>query len=130
MIINEHFTFIPFPCSVPEQTNGVDCGVFVCRYAYALYQTRLSPITYVYLHLEEPPMKTEITQSFFFNFDDLQVTLLRTELGVVLENLARVYKRVHRKVVAKPKEAEETTNCDLKEDTKEEEVTQSESTVL
>jgi hypothetical protein len=37
---------------------------------------------------------------------------------------------VHRKVVPKPKEAEETTNSDFKKEAKEEEVTQSESTVL
>ncbi len=88
MITNEYFTIFPFLCSVPQQTYGIDCEVFVCRYAYALYQTRLTPITYVDLHLEKPPLKTAITQSYFFNFDDLQVTLLRTELRVLLDRLA------------------------------------------
>jgi hypothetical protein len=104
--------------------------VFVCRYVYALYQARFTPITYVDLHLEKPPLKTAITQSTFFDFDDVEVTLLRTELGVLIDNLARVYNRVQRTVAVKPKKAEETTNSDLKEETREEEVIQSESTVL
>jgi hypothetical protein len=64
--------------------------MFVCGYAYALYQTRFTPITYVDLHLEKPPLKTAITQSVFFNCDDLKVTLLRTERRVLADNLARV----------------------------------------
>jgi hypothetical protein len=56
--------------------------------------------------LEKPPLKTAITKSIFFNIDDLKVTLLRTELGVLVDNLAKVYNRVYRKVAAKPKEAE------------------------
>ncbi len=104
--------------------------MFVCRYVYALYQARFTPITYVDLHLEKPPLKTAITQSTFFDFDDVEVTLLRTELGVLIDNLARVYNRVQRTVAVKPKKAEETTNSDLKEETREEEVIQSESTVL
>jgi Ulp1 family protease len=104
MITDDEFTYFPPAYSVPKQTNGYDCGVFVCRYAYALYQARFTPITYVDLHLEKPPLKTAITQSNFFNFDDLEVTLLRTEVGVL--------------------------NSDLKEDRKEEEKIQSESTML
>ena len=103
-----------------------DCGLFVCRYAYALYQARFNPITYVDLHLEKPPLKTAITQSTFFNFDDLEVTLLRAEVGVLIDNLAKVYSRVERKLAAKPKEAEENINSDLKEDRIEEEKIQSE----
>ncbi len=55
--------------------------------------------------------------------------MLRTELGVLVDNLARVFNRVHRKAAAKPKEAEETTNSDFKKESKEEEVIQR-STVL
>ena len=130
MITDYQFSYFPHVCTVPKQTNGYDCGVFVCRYAYALYQARFTPITYVDLHLEKPPLKTAITQSTFFNFDDLEVTLLRTEVGVLIDNLAKVYSRVERKLAAKPKEAEENINSDLKEDRIEEEKIQSESTVL
>jgi Ulp1 family protease len=65
MITDDEFTYFSHACSVPKQTNGYDCGVFICRYAYALYQARFTPITYVDLHLEKPPLKTAITQSTF-----------------------------------------------------------------
>ncbi len=93
-----HFIISPYP--VPQQTNGFDCGLFVCRYAHALYQNRFTPITFVDLHLEKPPLKTAIMESNFFKFDDLQVTLLRTVLGVLIDNLTRVYYVVNRKVAA------------------------------
>ncbi len=66
--------------SVPKQLNGFDCGVYVCRYAYGLYQNRFGPITFVDLHLEKPPLKTAITESNFFKFDDLEVNFLRLEM--------------------------------------------------
>jgi Ulp1 family protease len=44
MITNDYFTFFSHACSVPKQTNGYDCGVFVCRYVYALYQTQFTPL--------------------------------------------------------------------------------------
>jgi hypothetical protein len=60
--------------------------------------------------MEKTPLKTALPESNFFTFDDVQVTLLRTELGVLLDNSTRVYNVVNRKVTAEPKEAEETTN--------------------
>ncbi len=61
------FNFFSFPCAVTQQTNGFDCSVFVCIYGYALYQNRLTPVTFVDLHMEKPPLKTSISGSTFFS---------------------------------------------------------------
>jgi hypothetical protein len=58
---------IQFPYTVPQQTNAVDCGVFVCRYVTALYQNYFTPIIFVDLHLEKPPLKTTISESFLLS---------------------------------------------------------------
>ena len=89
---------------------------------YALYQNRSTPITFIDLDLEKLPLKTAISQSNFFKFDDVPVTLLRTELGVLIDNLTRVYSVVNRKVAAKPIVTEETTNSKV--------IKENESTVL
>jgi hypothetical protein len=31
---------------VPKQRNGIDCGLFICRYAYSILQRELNPITF------------------------------------------------------------------------------------
>ncbi len=58
------------------------------------------------------------------------MTLLRTELGVLIDNLTRVYSVVKRKVAAKPNVTEEITNSKVNEETKEGEIKEDESTVL
>ncbi len=58
--------------------------------------------------MEKPSLKAAITESAFFKFDDLEVNFLRTELGVLLDNLSRVNNAVSGKVAAKGKEAEDT----------------------
>jgi hypothetical protein len=40
-IISPHSYQLFSSFSVPQQINGFDCGVFVCRYAYGLYQIAL-----------------------------------------------------------------------------------------
>jgi hypothetical protein len=74
-------------------------------------------------------MKTAISNSNFFKFDDVHVTLLRTQLGALLDNLTVVYNLVKQKVAAEPKIAEETTNSIFNGKTKIEEVKEQESTV-
>jgi hypothetical protein len=51
--------------------------------------------------LEKPTLKTAITESKFFKFDDLEVNFLRLEMGVLQDILSRVYKVVSGKVAAK-----------------------------
>jgi hypothetical protein len=48
--------------------------------------------------LENPALKTAITESKFFKFDGLEVNFLRLEMGVLLGNLSRVYKVVSGKL--------------------------------
>jgi hypothetical protein len=57
------------------------------------------------------------------------VTLLRIELGVLLDDLTRVYNLVKCKVAAEPKIVEEATKSKVHDKTKEEDAKEHESTV-
>ena len=65
-------------------------------------------------------MKTAITESEFFKFDDLEVNFLRLEMGVLLDNLSRVYSVVSGKVAAKAKDTEDNSNSKTTGEEKEE----------
>jgi Ulp1 family protease len=76
-----------FILSVPFQTNKYDCGVFVCHYAYALYQVHCNHIQYADIYLEKPPLKTAISENQFFQFDGTEITTMRCQFGVHLDRL-------------------------------------------
>jgi hypothetical protein len=74
----------------------MDCGMFVCRYAHALYSMRDRDITFgdskkgggriTFLELA-------ITQSEAFQFGDKDILRIRTELCLLIERLAIIYKK-------------------------------------
>jgi hypothetical protein len=70
--------------------------------------------------LEKPPLKTAITDSKFLKFDDLEVIFLRLEMGVLLDNLSRVYNVVSGKAAAKAKDTEDNANSKTTGEEKEE----------
>ena len=84
---------------VPYQDNSWDCGVFVCRYAYALYLMRNKRITYKAAGVEdEPPYLRElITFSPEFDFDMEDIGRVREELKQLIQNLSSGYLEVKAK---------------------------------
>eukprot|EP00586_Coscinodiscus_wailesii_P008142 CAMPEP_0172521924 /NCGR_PEP_ID=MMETSP1066-20121228/292848_1 /TAXON_ID=671091 /ORGANISM="Coscinodiscus wailesii, Strain CCMP2513" /LENGTH=710 /DNA_ID=CAMNT_0013304887 /DNA_START=982 /DNA_END=3114 /DNA_ORIENTATION=- len=77
---------------IPYQDNSWDCGVFVCRYAFALYQQRHVPITYEDVESEILFQKT-ITDSQGFKFNMKDIIRLRKEMRILIDNLSELYKK-------------------------------------
>jgi hypothetical protein len=88
--------------AVPLQNNSWDCGVFVCRYAYAIYELRDRDFTYgdAGMHCETTEVKTGSSSRAFhelisdgaefdFNMDD--IARFREEFKTLIENLSRLY---------------------------------------
>ena len=73
---------------VPYQDNSWDCGVFVCRYAFALYQKRLS-------HITRGDTKNNfndfITMSEHFDFNMENIAKWRKEMEELLTILIKIY---------------------------------------
>ncbi len=83
--------------SVPQQRNGFDCGLYVCMYAYAVYQIRHRPITYSDLYLNKTPCSEAITEVSYFQFTSEEITGLRQQIAQLIDYLVIVYKNVTRK---------------------------------
>ena len=78
--------------AVPYQDNSWDCGVFVCRYAYALYLMRNRRITYGAAGVETRPyFRNLITDSPEFNFNMSDIGRVRDELKQLITNLSPKY---------------------------------------
>jgi hypothetical protein len=67
--------------SVPQQKNGFDCGLYVCRYAYGIFKLReqVTSITNL-IHTSE-----------HFQFNQQVINQFRTQLGKLLDKLSNVY---------------------------------------
>ena len=96
---------------VPYQINGSDCGVFVCRYAYAIFQLRHFGFTYgdagVYSD-SNPPFHDLISDQEYFKFDMHDIVRFRQEFKTLIQRLLDVF--LTWKKAAKPlKFAEENT---------------------
>ena len=64
--------------AVPQQENGFDCGLFVCRYLYGL----------VYLHKEQQKINlSTIEDSHLFKFTQDDISRMRKEFAILLNRL-------------------------------------------
>jgi Ulp1 protease family, C-terminal catalytic domain len=71
--------------AVPYQNNGSDCGVFVCRYAYSMYElTRRAPITFAFT-------PGHLTASDEFSFNTGDIARIREEVKTLIRRLTKVY---------------------------------------
>ena len=93
-----------FICTeVPYQNNTWDCGVFVCRYAYAIYQLRNRNFTFQDAGLGSPNKSKKnkrkrmgafyqlITNGDEFNFDMDDIARFREEFKILIERLSKLY---------------------------------------
>eukprot|EP00980_Cylindrotheca_fusiformis_P010725 scaffold2403_cov87-Cylindrotheca_fusiformis.AAC.3 len=119
--ITQYHLLLP-PCSVPKQNNTWDCGVFVCRYAYAVFHLRNRSFTYGALG-GRSPFSRLITGGSEFDFDMNDIVRFRDEFRKLVENLSKVYSNWKRKEQANQKtcpEDETTYNSPTEEQTGEE----------
>lgn len=73
--------------AVPYQNNGTDCGVFVCRYAYAIYElARRTPITHAFYR-----SRNQLTESDEFHFNMSDIARIREEMKTLIRRLTGVY---------------------------------------
>ena len=80
--------------SVPYQTNSWDCGVFVCRYALAMYQQRNRPILFSH---DKNRLELIITDSKYFDFNMKDIRDFRDELANLIERLSKIYVKYNKK---------------------------------
>ncbi|GFH53921.1 hypothetical protein CTEN210_10397 [Chaetoceros tenuissimus] len=83
---------------VLRQDNGWDCGVFVCRYVFAmlhLFDTRIECKLQDWRNatFRKDIIKKYITETDAFNFGMDDITRLRDEMAILIQDLHRVYKQ-------------------------------------
>ena len=76
---------------VPAQENGVDCALFVCRYASAMYYLQDVDIKFADVVKEQPPLMNKLSLSPYFRFDQSEITKFRAELVLLIRELSRIY---------------------------------------
>jgi hypothetical protein len=80
---------------VPYQSNGWDCGVFVCRYAYGFKCLQTLPFTYDDVGFVPGNtanwFENAITDSDAFRFRDRDIVSLRANMKTLIERLSEVY---------------------------------------
>jgi Ulp1 family protease len=90
---------------VPLQNNTWDCGVFVCRYAYALYELRHREFTYgdAGMYCEEGGITRGSESRAFhdlvsggpqFDFNMKDISRFREEFKTLIERLSVVYQKM------------------------------------
>lgn len=76
-------------CKVPYQDNGFDCGLFVCRYAYAMYKLAGKIFSYGELATMGPLQNVirSITRSDEFGFGMEDMARMRREMQTLIRRL-------------------------------------------
>jgi sentrin-specific protease 7 len=80
---------------IPYQNNSWDCGVYVCRYMYAMYLLRSHTFTYSevgYSRNAEGTMFVDlITKNAAFRFDGEDIVRIRYEFMTLIERLSKLF---------------------------------------
>ena len=77
---------------IPYQDNGCDCGVFVCRYAYNLFQMRNKYIFSQYDLFTRCKKLFKECRLFEFGMED--IARIREEMKSLIHNLSTSYLRM------------------------------------
>ena len=96
---------------MPRQNNGYDCGVFVCRYAYSIFQLRDRRFTFGDANLlcasecenERQPFYNLITEQKEFDFNMTDIARFRTEFKTLIERLSTIYLELKKREKAEKK---------------------------
>jgi len=94
-----YFSMPIFSPKIPYQNNGWDCGVFVCRYAFAILQLREKRFCFkgafrAASKKEIPKMLADnITCSDEFKFSMDDISRMRREFAILIDNLSDLYKK-------------------------------------
>lgn len=98
-----------FTPTIPYQDNGCDCGVFVCRYAYNLFQMRNNCFS-------QFDMADDCRDLFedrgLFKFGMKDIARIRGEMETLIRNLAKVYQRMKKLEKAKKKSKSTSNEAD------------------
>lgn len=88
--------------TVPRQDNSWDCGVFVCRYGYAIYRLFLEGIEFkIKAGTKKKDYQAQLNglisshQAFNFNMEDIE--RIRVEMKQLLKNLNVLYTKWRKK---------------------------------
>ncbi|CAJ1939071.1 unnamed protein product [Cylindrotheca closterium] len=81
-----------FTPAVPMQNNTWDCGVFVCRYALAIFKLRNRSFTFRDVH-GDSPFSRLVAGGAEFDFNMKDIVRFRGEFQTLIENLSGVYSR-------------------------------------
>ncbi len=98
---------ISFCYVVPKQCNALDCGVYICKYALALYQSRYLTITYEDVYKVVPPLQI-ISKSSTFDFTSHAISQLRGNMKKLLSNLFTLHLSIKNKQHRTPSQPKET----------------------
>lgn len=89
---------------VPLQNNTWDCGVFVCRYAYALYELRHKEFTYgdAGMYYQGDITRGSESRAFHdlvsggpqFDFNMKDISRFREEFKTLIERLSVLYQKM------------------------------------
>lgn len=82
-----------FTPKIPYQDNGCDCGVFVCRYAYNLFQMRNN---YIFSRYDLSTRCKKLFQGYnpLFDFGMEDIARIREEMKSLISNLSTSYLRM------------------------------------
>jgi len=95
--------------TIPYQDNGCDCGVFVCRYAYNLFQMRDNCFSQFDL---SDNCKDLFEYRGLFKFGMNDIARIRVEMDTLIRNLSTVYVRMKKLEKAKKKSKSTSNEAD------------------
>lgn len=101
-------SFLTAFMSVPYQDNSWDCGVFVCRYAYAMYLLRDKAFSLGDVNddgTKRFSFASLITNTEAFAFDMSDIVRIRGEMKTLIRNLSKVFVPWREEEARKEKEA-------------------------
>lgn len=81
-----------FTPKIPYQNNSWDCGVYVCRYMYAMYLLRSHKFTYAEVGQSDDNMFRDlITNNAAFRFGSDDIVRIRDEFMMLMERLSVLF---------------------------------------
>ena len=107
--------------TIPYQNNSWDCGVYVCRYMYAMYLLRSYVFTYAdvggFKKSDDAMFRELVTNHSAFQFGSEDIVRIRQEFMTLIERLSKMFftwkeeDDRQRLEARRLKKVEETANC-------------------